>query len=370
MRRTRILLLSLVLTLCGPLPCAHCLAQEFVNLDFEATHTPLDENGFFSCSPSNDCNRTPSTVMPGWTFSVEMIDRSPPSLPYVVHGSLINSGHIGGTTNIYLTDAQPSHRVVQDYVYPDLRDTGGLQGNHSLVLQTGSSVDLATNFDFEGPLPGDGYAYPVASQIGLIPGEAKSILIQATPWRSFFEELSDQQFGVRDGIPEFLSVWFDGVEVEMHRVELSDFSDQYEKQAMADALREEFLERREILRRLLDGHLTDEELDEAALASIAKPGMPAPTRADMAPVNAPVFYAGNIEPIAGNISELSIRPKNLEPGFSVGYDYTPLVTIDNILFSSSPAPGPPIIPEPGAAALALVAVLSVFAKPPRALRAA
>lgn len=272
-------------------------SHAFQNLDFETTWYPVDSYGVFD--PCWDCYGNlavnPAAVMPGWTLSTELFDGTPVPEPYTLHGVLIEPGHIGGTTEFHLTDASVEWNI--------------LEGKHSLSYRAGKSVDFASllgDVEIEGyPLPGDGYAYPVVSQKGIIPPGTESVTMLVRDYDLSRWPIDGSSFTVR----------FDGYEVEMRSVDIAEFPDVNPK-----------------VNRSYIG--TSYEVPHGH------------------------FFAGNIEPLGFSNRTMSIRPERLLQSEWDGDQ--PFMLLDAISFSTFPAPGPPIqLPEPNAALLITILLFTV-----------
>ncbi|TWT88824.1 hypothetical protein Mal64_23120 [Pseudobythopirellula maris] len=243
----------------------------FVNLDFEGALVDLSTIDPISSPEAFD----PAVILPGWAVTAERLDGSSISF-YEPHGTLVG-GHIGTTNNVFVNR------------YEDA--ASALQGDYSLTLLGDFSPDA---FSLGTPVP-------VVSQTGVVPADAKTLLIQT--------EAPNNSLGVADHI----GVRFNGVYVEMHKVDFSTYS--------------------------------------AEIAPGDQNG---------------VLYAGNIEPIAGMELTLGVRstPSLYDDGMGAPFPTSDAwATIDNLIFTSIAAPGPPIaLPEPAAGLLLVGALAAVAAR--------
>lgn len=312
--RVSVLLLALVsLTI-------DCHAREFQNLDFES---PLfDRSGlppYFGIIEIGlrDDLRDPSVVIPGWSLRAEGLDGADLNnhqdcgtncFSYPAHEALID-GHLGQFANVVL----------------NIRGRGpqySLQGDYSL--------SLAQAFH-SGPLTPP---TPTLFQTGVVPIDAQSVLVQVA---SHAFDTPDQVMN-GDEPAEFFSVRFQGHEVDMHLVDLADFGDAHAHQ--------QTIEQMEASR-----PSNYEEWNKAFETS----GLPLPYP-PLPVLHGGVFYAGNISAIAGLERELAIRP---EPHIEYRNEFGSMVSgsmlLDNIVFSTYPAPGAPVrAPEPTATVLLVI----------------
>ncbi|MEO1496701.1 MAG: hypothetical protein AAFV43_06080 [Planctomycetota bacterium] len=131
-------------------------------------------------------------------MSAEQYYGSVTAPPYPTHGWLLWGGHLGATTNFYLTD-------------PTRYGYSALLGDHSFVLRAGDSVGPSADPNQPRRTGANAFAYPVVSQRALIPSDKVTVLMVIA------DELAGRT-------PSF-SVRIDDSLIDMREVEAMDYLD-------------------------------------------------------------------------------------------------------------------------------------------------
>ncbi|TWT38222.1 hypothetical protein KOR34_31910 [Posidoniimonas corsicana] len=274
-------------------------AREFQNLDFEGTTFDFEllrDTHPYHIEATHDIN----TMIPGWSLRSENEDGSVFSVfdPDVHYYNFV-VGDLGEGWQTLLASTNPNRS-------PGWADSDRYQGEHFLYLQNGSRSE-PSNVGVE-----TFFLKNVAFQTGVIPADAKTVLIQSDSVDFAYEQVEVTP-EIPDGIltitvPRF-QVLFNGFAADVRQVSLANYPDVYDPQ----------------------------------------PGTPAPSQQAQ-------YWAANIESIAGLERELAVQPSQF-----VRYLDSDFISFDNILFSTTPTAGRPVrAPEPLAAFLA-VAVLPATA---------